>query len=163
MLKVVYKIVVAFGVFLLVGCNASDTNGQKQYMFEGNSMEPTIYHGDTVTVDINYYQENKIETGDIVLIDFDDNHHHIKRVVGLPGELIQISHGELLVDGKPIDSQFVFSEINSDEDMQQGVKLGKDEYFVIGDNAANPYGSKDSRSTGPIHKTKILGKIIEVE
>lgn len=78
----------------------------------------------------------------------------IKRVIGLPGETIEVSRGKVFINGKPIDETYV----NSQEDLSDfgPFKVPADQFFMMGDNRPN---SQDSRSTlGPIPKDKIVGK-----
>jgi signal peptidase I len=149
-------ITVIFGFALLSGCSPSSTT---TYLFEGNSMLPTINDQDKLEVDETYYEENEVKTGDIIVFEYGNNSFQIKRVLGKPGELIQIENGKVLVNSKPVNPEFVFNDISADEKMEEGITLKRDEYFVIGDN---PEWSKDSRNDGPINGEMIIGKVLEI-
>lgn len=142
-------------LLILAGCNSKNVS---VYQFEGISMEPTISDGDKFELDKNYFQENDIKTGDIVAFNMDEDTVHAKRVIGIPGELIEISDGEILVNDQPLDRSFIFNII--DPSRQVSIQLGIDEYFVIGDQ---PLFSKDSPTMGPITKDKIIGKVNVIE
>ena len=79
------------------------------------------------------------------------NEKLIKRVIGLPGETVEYKDGKLYIDGKVMKDEYSKSTTNDFDK----VTLGKDEYFVLGDNRAV---SIDSRRLGPINKKDILGK-----
>ena len=153
----VYIIILVLGLSLLSGCNSSNNN---TYLFEGNSMQPTISDQDKLLVDETYYEDNEVKTGDIVIYKNGNDSFHIKRVLGLPGELVQIKNGKFLVNRKPVNPAFVFNDIIADETMEKGMTLKQDEYFLIGDN---PASSKDSRHDGPITGELIVGKVLKKE
>ena len=157
MLMRAYIIILILGLSLLSGCNSSNNN---TYLFEGNSMQPTISDQDKLLVDETYYEDNEVKTGDIIIFKYGNDSFHIKRVLGLPGELIQIKNGKLLVNRKPVNPVFVFNDIHADETMEEGLTLKQDEYFVIGDN---PGSSKDSRHDGPLTEEMIIGKVLKKE
>ncbi|MCK0473848.1 signal peptidase I [Halalkalibacter sp. APA_J-10(15)] len=127
-------------LLFLVGCNSQN---DAVYKFEGMSMEPTISDGDKFEVDKNYFQKHDIKTGDIVVFKMNEDITHTKRVIGLPGELIEINSGEITIDGKPLNESFIFNIMHDSE--QLSMQLGEDEYFLIGDQ---PLYSKDSRQMG---------------
>lgn len=124
---------------------------------QGSSMVPTLHSGDLVVV-------NKIPTytasyhrSDIVVIDAPDepNTMYIKRIVGLPGEKIQIVDNHLYIDGK-LYKEYYIHEIDTPAYNATEWTLADDEYFVLGDN--RPLGrSKDSRMFGPIKAGTIDG------
>lgn len=138
-------------LLFLAGGNSKDIS---VYEFDGISMEPTISDGDKFEVDKKYFQDHDIKTGDIVLYKLNEDPAHAKRVIGLPGELIEISNGSIAVDGKLLDPSFIFNKI--DPGRQVRIQLGEDEYFIIGDQ---PLFSKDSQTEGPIKKNQIIGKV----
>ena len=129
----------------------------------GPSMSNTLRDGQVVWVNKYVYKFRDIDRYDIVVyskVDSDD-YYEIKRVVALPEETICIKNGNIYIDGQmlddlPFDNSILTSGVASNE-----IKLGKDEYFVIGDNVNN---SEDSRYTniGNIDKSEILGKVVHV-
>ena len=86
-----------------------------------------------------------------------DSMYYVKRVVGLPGETVQVRDGNVYVDGRKAKS-FGKEQILSPGLAADGVKLSKNQYFVMGDNYNN---SEDSRSAvvGNVKKTQIIGKV----
>lgn len=99
-------------LLFLAGCNSKEVS---VYQFEGISMEPIIGDGDKFELDKYYFQENDIKTGDIVAFNMDEDTVHAKRVIGLPGELIEISDGEIMIEGKPLNQSFIFNLIDPDK------------------------------------------------
>lgn len=147
-----------FCISLLVGC----VGGKETiYEFDGVSMSPTIKHKQKVAVDKDYYKENEIKRDDIVLFNLEKN-VHLKRVIGLPNELIQIQDGTIYIDNKLLESEYRFMDVWKGEIPLEGIQLKSDEYFIIGDSLV-PLTSKDSRSVGPIAKEDILGKVVEIK
>lgn len=130
---------------------------------EGNSMEGTLNQGDMVLME----KISSIKRFDVIVFQMADGSTYIKRVVGLPGESIEYKNDQLYVNGKKIEENFLQKNIKKDHasisytndfDLESllGVKkLGKNSYFVIGDNRR---ASKDSRSFGAISEEAILGK-----
>ncbi len=145
-------------IVLLAGC---ESGNKEIYQFEGISMSPTITDQQKVVVNYDYYINKEIQRDDIILLNLEDT-QHIKRVIGLPDELIQILDGTIYINSEPIDSEYDFVDVWADNILEDGIQLKSDEYFVIGDNL-KPMTSKDSRSVGPIAKKDILGKVVEIK
>lgn len=139
---------------LLASCGHSD---KVTLIFEGDSMEPTISNGDRIIVDEAYYDEHEIQRGDIVLSEIEPDKLHVKRILGLPGERVQMGNGQMLIDGEPVSEEWLFQEITYDG---LDIRLGDKAYFLLGDGLDM---SRDSRHIGPIMKEKILGKVTTVQ
>jgi signal peptidase I len=127
----------------------------------GSSMSPTLEDGDVVLLNKAAYAFQDIERFDVVAIKQrnSDDYYDIKRVVGLPGETVQIVGGRIVIDGNvltdlPFDSYIMTSGL-----AETPITLDSDEYFVIGDNVNN---SEDSRylNVGNLAKSEIKGKIV---
>ena len=113
----------------------------------GDSMVPTLTDGEIMLL----YKLSKIERNDIVVIDTDsEDGYIIKRVIALPGEIVEYENGSLFINGKKQSDDY---GDGITEDFEK-VKLGEDEYFVMGDNRE---WSKDSRIIGPINEEDIMG------
>lgn len=110
----------------------------------GDSMAPVLRNGDVVLVNRLVYRIKNPSRGDIVVFRQDENSHYsIKRVVGLPGETVQITEGQVLIDGEEPAEDIHVSGIEYAGVAEEPVELGEDEYFVIGDNHT---ASDDSRN-----------------
>ena len=117
---------------------------------DGDSMKNTLKNGDILLL----YKLGSINRLDIIVLDEEkDNEKIIKRVIGLPGETVEIKKGKIYINDKVIDDKYAYGE-TSDYDK---VTLEDDEYFILGDNRLI---SKDSRYFGPIKENEIKGKIV---
>lgn len=124
----------------------------------GSSMEPSLHNGEEVLLNKIVYQFSVPERGDVIAFhpNGDENTHlYVKRIVGLPGETIQIKQGSVYIDGemKVMDTPTEDPGIAA-----EAIKLSDDEYFVMGDNRDN---SEDSRSAniGNVSREMIEGKV----
>lgn len=126
----------------------------------GVSMEPALYNGQEVLVDRFSYKLLSPKRGDIVAFLPNGNknsHYYLKRVVGLPGETVQIIGGYVYIDGVLLEEDESYDKIADAGIAEVQITLGIDEYFVLGDNRNN---SEDSRSgnIGAVKKDNITGK-----
>lgn len=120
---------------------------------EGDSMEPTLHNNEFVVVNKLAYQWDEPKRGDIVVFRFplDPERRFVKRIVGLPGDFIQVEDGTLFVDGTPLDEPYVAAAPRYSGDWV----VGPDEVFVLGDNRNN---SSDSQNWGNLPLADIIGK-----
>ena len=126
----------------------------------GQSMEPTLASGDRVLTNRLVYKLMEPKRGDLIVFKPNGNvnsHYYIKRVVGLPGETVQIIDGFIYINGEVLVEEVKFDKIEFAGTVEDEMKLGADEYFVLGDNRNQ---SEDSRysSVGMITKREIIGK-----
>ena len=130
-------------------------------MIQENSMNPTLASGDRVFVNRAAYLVGGVRRGDVIAYRSSneiDAGIHVKRVVALPGETIQIKDGLILIDGKTYIENQEFPNISKPGVAENGIKLGSDQYFVLGDNRNN---SEDSRfaDVGNISSHSVIGKV----
>lgn len=121
----------------------------------GASMEPNFHDKQYVIVDKLSYYFRTPHRGEAVIIKFPgdpDKVKYIKRVVGLPGETLKIEDDVVYINGKALKELYIPSEYLTEPNFEW--KLGKNEYFLMGDNRQN---SNDSRVFGPVEKRFIIG------
>lgn len=125
----------------------------------GSSMETTLSDGDQLIVDKITYRFQDPKRYDIVVFPYryEKNTYYIKRIIGLPGETVQIASGCVYIDGQPLNEHYGNEVIEDPGIAGEPVTLGPDEYFVLGDNRNN---SQDSRAVnvGTIHRDELLGR-----
>ena len=128
----------------------------------GDSMEPTLSNGDNLIVDKISYRFNEPERFDIIVFPFQyqKDTYYIKRIIGWPGETVQIDEdGNIYIDGEILEESYGREIIDEDKIgiADEPITLGDDEYFVLGDNRNY---SSDSRvkEVGNIKKDQIIGK-----
>ena len=129
---------------------------------EGASMENTLHNGDNLIVDKLSYRFHDPERFDIIVFpfQFQDNTYYIKRIIGLPGETVQImDDGSIYINGEKLEENYGMEVIKPETigRAAEPMELGADEYFVMGDNRNN---SSDSRTdmVGNIKRENIIGK-----
>ena len=149
----IYLLVVLIGAYLFV------TFVAQRSVVDGDSMYPTLHDKDNLICEKISYRFGEPERFDIVVFPNEASHSYfIKRVIGLPGETVQIIDGYVYIDG-----EFLQNDIYCDDIIETGgtaskpLKLSDDEIFVMGDNRNN---SLDSRYTavGNIKLSDIMGK-----
>lgn len=124
----------------------------------GDSMSPALSNGDVVLVNRLIYNFKSPSRGDIIVFRQSGNtHYSIKRVAGLPGETVQIVDGSICINGEPLTDRIYVSDIEYAGVASEPIELGKDEFFVIGDNDTS---SDDSRiaDIGNVQRDEIFGE-----
>ncbi len=127
----------------------------------GDSMTPILYNGDVVLVNRIVYDASAPKRGDIVAFKpkgNENSHYHVKRLIGLPGETVEIIEGSVYIDGEKLKEDYETTEIKDAGIAAEKIELSGDEYFVLGDNREN---SEDSRmaDVGNVKREYIYGKI----
>lgn len=126
----------------------------------GNSMYPTLHNGDNLIVDKISYRVRDPQRFDIIVFPYryEKNTYYIKRIIGLPGETVQIdSLGNIYIDGEVLDEDYGYETIQDPGSAAEPITLSNDEYFVLGDNRNH---SEDSRypDVALIHRDEIVGR-----
>ena len=133
---------------------------------EGQSMMPKLHDQDRIFVNKFLYSmrewmgdKEPIKRGDIVVLLFPDDpsKSYIKRVVGLPGEEINIEDGKLFINGQQLDEPYLDVEFLSRDSLPTPTRIKDHHYFVMGDNRRN---SSDSRYWGLVPERYIYGQAI---
>lgn len=150
---IVFIIVVVAASYLIVTFVGQRTE------VSGSSMETTLSDGDQLIVDKISYRFRDPKRYDIVVFPYryEENTYYIKRIIGLPGETVQISDGEVYINGARLNEHYGNEVIEDPGSAAEPITLGDDEYFVLGDNRNN---SQDSRASnvGLIHRDELLGR-----
>jgi signal peptidase I len=143
------------------------------FYIPSGSMEPTLQIGDRILVDKLSYDLHSVHRGDIVVFGRPpaedcggpEVNDLVKRVIGLPGDVLSLSGGYVYVDGKRLDERWLppseqgvttAGPVGSHYDLVHSYRIPANDYFVMGDNRTD---SCDSRYWGPIPKSLIVGKV----
>ena len=174
--EVIEAVVLALIVFLLI------QGSVRNFRVDGSSMRPTLEGGQYLLVNkmvyfqldtgrlsriIPFWKTDKPtghfaihppNRGDVIVFRFprDPSKDFVKRVIGLPGELIELKSGKTFIDGVPLEEPYLDSKQASSHPPTQ---IGEKEYFVMGDNRRS---SNDSRTWGPVPEENLLGKVLVV-
>ena len=127
----------------------------------GSSMETTLSDGDNLIVDKISYRFRDPKRYDIIVFpyQYEENVYYIKRIIGLPGETVQVKDGYVYINGEKLESDIYGKEVMQSAGIAaEPITLGDDEYFVLGDNVNN---SEDSRygSIGNVTRKEMVGKV----
>jgi len=126
----------------------------QNFRIEGFSMEPNFHDGQFLIVNKLVYALHSPERGDVIVFipPNSTTRDFIKRVIGLPGDRVEIVNGRVFVNGAPLDEPY---PLNPGSYSAGAVTVPADEYFVLGDNRNN---SSDSHSWGSVPAKSIIGK-----
>ncbi len=131
-------------------------------MVEGTSMMPALVDQERIFINKFVYRFGigKVERGDTVVFWFpgDPSKSYIKRVIGLPGDTVEVNQGTVSVNGKALKEDYVPPEYRDQISAPRQV-VPEDHFFVLGDHRSS---SNDSRSWGPVHRRHIYGKAVFV-
>ena len=132
-------------------------------LVDGHSMEPTFYQSDRLVVSRVHYLLGQPGRGDIVVFnslvpsEAERGIMLIKRVVGLPGETVEIRDQQVHIDGEALDEPYIKEACRRQRCNDDSWTLAADQYFVMGDNRNN---SRDSRRFNAVPLQKIVGQVI---
>ncbi|MCU0653592.1 MAG: signal peptidase I [Candidatus Pacebacteria bacterium] len=131
------------------------------FVIQGQSMEPNFHEADYLIVNELSYRLRAPERGEVVVFFYplDTTKRFIKRIIGLPGETVEIANGKVTImgtDGKTVvlDETYIPADLRAPD--MPASKLGENEYFVLGDNRPS---SSDSQDWGVLPKKDIIGKV----
>ena len=127
------------------------------FFVRGQSMDPNFENGDYLIIDEITYRFRGPERGEVIVFKYpqDPSNRFIKRVIGLPGEVIEIKDGKITINGDLIlNEEYLPSDLLTSGDIY--ITLEDGEYFILGDN--RPY-SFDSRRFGPLSEEYIIGRV----
>jgi len=124
----------------------------------GGSMKPTLNSGDVVLIDRLAYDLGTPKRFDIAAFSRDGAGPNLKRIIGLPGETVQIKDNKIYIDGEILKAEGALSMATIAGIAEYPVELGEDEYFLLGDNRES---SEDSRfqSIGNVKRDQLFGKV----
>ena len=126
----------------------------------GLSMETTLQDGDNLIVDKISYRFHDPSRYDIIVFPYkyEENTFYIKRIIGLPGEIVQVKDGYTYINGKKLTSDIYGREVMDEPGIaEEPIKLGSDEYFVLGDNRNHSQDSRDPY-VGVLKRSDLLGR-----
>ena len=129
------------------------------FIVDGESMHPSFESGDYLIVDEISYRFSDPQRGDVVVFNFPKqlSERFIKRVIGVPGDTVDVTGGkvEIIKDNKTVtlDEKYLPKDLKTIGEIK--MTLGKDEFFVMGDNRDYSY---DSRAWGVVPRKDIIGK-----
>ena len=126
----------------------------QNFRIEGYSMEPNFHDGQFLLVNKIVYMLHAPERGDVIVFvpPTSSSRDFIKRVIGLPGDRVEVINGKVYINGEMLDEPY---PLNPASYSAGAVTVPPDEYFVLGDNRNN---SSDSHSWGTVSVKKIIGK-----
>lgn len=149
--EVAITVLIAVAVFALLRLTV------QSYTVVMSSMEPNFQQGECIMVNKVCYRSSAPQRGQVIIFDppFDSPHPYIKRVIGLPGETVEIKDGQVFINEIPIDEPYIFPEPPQNNKDYGPEVLSDDEYFVLGDNRNN---SNDSRAGWTVPRDNIIGR-----
>ena len=172
---IIEAVVLAAAVFLLLQATV------RNFKVDGSSMDPTLEGGQYLLVNRLVYLRLDMERlssivpfwkaednspryavhspnrGEVIVFKFprDETKDFVKRVVGLPGEVIEMKNGDVIVNGEVLEEPYLAPN-NKDNSTRDPIQLKDGEYYVLGDNRAR---SNDSRNWGPVPEANLRGKV----
>ena len=134
--------------------------GLEKMTVSGEYMSPTLKSGDCVLINKLSYRFHKIHRNDVIVVRQNGSEHSyfsLERVIGLPGERVQIKEGQVYINDKKLKEKLSYPLMDNGGLAEDVVTLDKNEYFVLGDNRND---SMDSRmaEVGPIVGERIIGR-----
>jgi len=130
------------------------------FYVKGASMEPNFFDHEYLIIDEISYRFNEPSRGDIAVFKYpnDPRQYFIKRIVGLPGEKVEIKEGKIFINNSELKESYLPANLQTNLSLIRSygtVTLANDEYFLLGDNRDQ---SLDSRAFGPVKKDYLIGR-----
>ena len=144
--EIIETLLLTFFIFWLVNSLIG------RYRIDGSSMNPTLVDGEYLIINNLSYYLDEPKRGDVIVFQHPNNDLNlIKRVIGLPGDTIEITNGDVILNGVVLDEPYIKSPPTNNGRWQ----VPEDSYFVMGDNRNN---SSDSRAWSYLPEENIIGK-----
>ena len=149
----IYIAIVILATYLIV------TYVGQRTKVSGDSMEATLQDGDNLIVDKISYRFREPKRYEVVVFPYRyaDDTYYIKRIIGLPGESVQIIDGYVYINGEKLDENFGLEVMLNAGSAANPIHLGDDEYFVLGDNRNCSADSREA-SVGVLKREELIGR-----
>lgn len=170
--KIIFSALASAGIFLLELVKVAVLAGItitlvryflfKPFYVKGASMEPNFFDKEYLIIDELSYRLRAPQRGEVVVFKYPENpkEYFLKRIIGLPGERIKVSEGQITVYNNEHPEGIVLNEPYLPDDLltigERVTALSEDQYFVLGDNRPNSY---DSRRFGAVDKSLVVGRV----
>lgn len=150
LIYIVIVVILSLGIITFIG---------QRTKVSGHSMETTLSDGDNLIVDKISYRFRDPERFEIIVFPFQYEEHtyYIKRIIGLPGETVQVIDGYVYINGEMLDENYGLEVMDDPGIAAEPITLREDEYFVLGDNRNHSSDSRDP-SVGVLHRDDIMGR-----
>ncbi len=151
---------VAEALLVILAAFAITQFGLVTFTVSGQYMDPTLQNGDKILVNRMFYHIHSVRRNDVVIVKqggSEHNYYSVERVIGLPGEKVQIKEGAVYIDGKRLKEKYDFPLMENGGLALDPVTLDRKEYFVLCDNRNNGEDSRNA-NVGNIVQEDIVGK-----
>jgi signal peptidase I len=148
--EVVETVILTLAIFFLIQLLV------RNFRVVGTSMEPNLHNGQYLIIDKVSYRLSDPQLGDVVVFEPPNRpgEDYVKRIIGLPGQMVEVRNDQVLVDGQPLIEPYTVRPAAYTMDAR---RVGPDEYFVLGDNRNS---SSDSHTWGMVPRDKIVGRAL---
>ncbi len=153
-----FSLIIYIGIVIII-CFLIITFVGQRTTVKGDSMLPTLTNKDNLWIDKLTYRFHDPKRFDIIVFPYNDDEFYIKRIIGLPGETVQIRDGHVYINGELLDDPYGDTAMNDSGIVASPVLLKEDQYFVLGDNRNRSHDSR-SADVGFISKDRITGKAV---
>ncbi len=160
--KIIIEILITIGeaAFVVFLAFLLTHYGFEIYTVTGYEMKPTLIKDDRVLVNKLVYRVGNVKRNDIVLVKqggTEHNYYNVERVLGLPGERVQIKDGSIFINGKKLEEKYDFPPMENGGLALEEITLEEDEFFLLCDNRNNGEDSRNA-NIGNVLRENIVGK-----